>query len=253
MLIYLLLEHKSYHDAHVTFQVLRYIVHLAEDWLRQNQPLHCILPVVVYNGSEPWTAAPSLHEIFDVPQKCAALFPQFRVSVLDLPRMDDNILRGTVDFLACARMLRSVLQPDLPTRLRDIFLGLESRLVEAGNGNESPDSPLPTILSYASSQIDRSELEQIIDQTFEDNPMIKAQLMKSAADVWFEEGRLKGLEQGMERGRSEGLELGFLMAEIQFLQRQLKQPVSSKSQLEQLPFEDLTALAGRLRPLAEQN
>jgi hypothetical protein len=182
-------------------------------------------------------------------QLLACILPALLLEELDLPRMDDNILRGTVDFLACARMLRSVLQPDLPTRLRDIFLGLESRLVEAGNGHESPDSPLPTILSYASSQIDRSELEQIIDQTFEDNPMIKAQLMKSAADVWFEEGRLKGLEQG----RSEGLELGFLMAEIQFLQRQLKQPVSSKSQLEQLPFEDLTALAGRLRPLAEQN
>ena len=241
LLIYLLLEHKSRHDPKASFQVLRYIVHRAEDWLRQNQPLHCILPVVLYNGRKPWKTARSLHEIFNVPPNCGTLFPQFRVSVLDLPRMEDKILQGTADFLASARMLRSGLQPDLAEQLPTILVGLKHRLLEAIIGDDADESPLPAILSYASSRINRIKLEQIIDQTFQDNPMLKAQVIKSAAEEWFEQGIAKGMEKG------------FLMAEIQFLERQLKQLVTPKSQLERLTLDDLTALAGKLRKLTEQN
>ena len=248
-LIYLLLEHKSYHDTKASLQVLRYIIHIAEDWLRLNQPLRCIIPVVLYNGSEPWTTARSLHELFEIPQACASMFPQFRVSVLDLPRMEDKILHGPTDFLASARILRSGPQPDLAVKLPEIFTGLTDRLVEAINGCEASDSPLPAILSYVASQVDPLELEQIIDQTFKDNPMIKAQMLKSAAEVRYEEGRLKGQEEGRQQGRQEG----FLMAEIQFLERQLGRPVSSKAHLDELTFEDLTVIARNLRSLAAQN
>ncbi len=111
--------------------------------------------------------------------------------------------------------------------------------------HEASDSPLPAILSCAASQIDPLELEQIIDQTFKDNPMIKAQMLKSAAEVRYEEGRLKG--------RQEGRQEGFLMAEIQFLERQLGRPVSSKAHLDELTFEDLTVIVRNLRSLAAQN
>jgi len=42
VLLFLLLEHKSYRDPNASLQVLRYIVHLSEDWLRQkkNAALH---------------------------------------------------------------------------------------------------------------------------------------------------------------------------------------------------------------------
>ena len=131
--------------------------------------------------------------------------------------------------------------------------GATDRLVEAINGYESPDSPLPAILSYVASQIDPLELELIIDQTFKDNPMIKAQMLKSAAEVRYEEGILKGREEGILKGREEGREKGrqegFLMAEIQSLQRQLGRPVSPKAQLEDLTLEDLKLVAGKLRSL----
>ena len=129
--------------------------------------------------------------------------------------------------------------------------GATDRLVEAINGYESPDSPLPAILSYVASQIDPLELEQIIDQTFKDNPMIKAQMLKSAAEVRYEEGILKGREEGILKGRQEGRQEGFLMAENQSLQRQLGRPVSSKAQLEDLTLEDLKLVAGKLRSVVE--
>ena len=58
---------------------------------------------------------------------CPASSPQFRVSVLDLPRMEDKLLQGTEDFIASARMLQSALQPDLAIRLPVIFTGLKTR------------------------------------------------------------------------------------------------------------------------------
>jgi predicted transposase/invertase (TIGR01784 family) len=231
LLIYLLLEHKSRHDPKASFQVLRYIIHRAEDWLRQRQPLHCILPVVLYNGRKPWKTARSLHEIFNVPPKCGTLFPQFRVSVLDLPRMEDKTLRGSEDFLASARLLRCGLQPDLALQLPTIFTGLKDRLLEASNGHEADESPLPAILSYASSRINRIELEQIIEQTFKDNPMLKAQMMKSAAEEWYEEGLVKGREEGREEG--------MLIGQIRTLQQVFNLAVTPETELRNLALEQL--------------
>ncbi len=271
VLLYLLLEHKSYRGPHASLQVVRYIVHLAEDWLRQKKPLHCILPVVLYNGRLPWKAARSLHQIFSVPPKFASLFPRFRVPVLDLPRMDDKILRGSKDFIASAQLLRSCRQRDLPARMPEIVTSLEDRVQAACNGVDSPDSPLSTILGYASSLIPTPQFEQILDLTFKGKPMLKTQAIKSAAEEWFEEGRLKGwlagrqagIEEGIERGllqgvekglaqgRTEGLQAGLLIAEIQFLQRQLKHPVSPQTALVQLSIENLTMIAFTLRSSAE--
>lgn len=237
VLLYLLLEHKSYRDPNATFQVVRYIVHAAEDWLRQKQPFHCILPVVLYNGRSPWKAARSLHQIFRVPPKFASLFPRFRARVLDLPRMDDKILQGSTDFIASARLLRSCRQPDLPARMPEIVRALEDRVQAACNGVDSPDSPLSTILGYASSLIPTAQFEEILDLTFKAKPMLKTQAIKSAAEEWFEEG----------------LRVGLLIGEIQFLQHRLKHPVAPQSELVQLSVDALSLLASTLRLSAEQN
>jgi predicted transposase YdaD len=234
LLIYLLLEHKSYRDANASFQVLRYIVHQGEDWARQKQPFYCILPMVIYNGLRPWSKSRSLHQIFHVPQECSAMFPQFQVSVLDLPRMEGRLLHGTAEFLAAASLLRSYFQPDLADHIPAILTGLKGHLLAASRGVETPDSPVPVILRYAATRIPRSELHQIIAHTFEGDNMIKTQAMKSAAQEWYEEG--------IEKGRAEGLLRGSLIGRIQLLQQQLGRPTATDLQLDQLSNDALTTL-----------
>jgi hypothetical protein len=75
--------------------VLRYIVHQARDWQRQKQPFYCILSVVISSGRRRWAKARSLHQMFQVPEEGSAMFPQFQVSVLDLPWMVSKILGGS--------------------------------------------------------------------------------------------------------------------------------------------------------------
>jgi len=268
LLIYLLLEHKSYRDAKASFQVLRYIVHQGEDWLRQKQPLYCILPMVIYNGLRPWSKSRSLHQIFHVPQECSAMFPQFQVSVLDLPRMEGRLLHGTAEFLAAASLLRSYFQPDLEDHIPAILTGLKGHLLAASRGVETPDSPVPAILRYAATRIPLPELQRIIAHTFKGDHMLKTQAMKSAAEVWYEEGKAKGKAEGWREGRlegeaighaaglvegrtegrsegrlegrSEGLLRGSLIGQIQLLQQLLGCPVSTDFQLDQLSNEALT-------------
>jgi predicted transposase/invertase (TIGR01784 family) len=235
LLIYLLLEHKSYRDARASFQVLRYIVHQAEDWLRQKKPLRCVLPVVIYNGRRPWSKAQSLQQIFQVPEECRSMFPQFEVSVLDLPRMEGKILQGSADFLAAAALLRSSCQPDLPDQMPAILASLKGHLKAASRGVDTPDSPVPAILRYASTRIPLAEIQHIIEQTFKDEDMIKSQAMKSAAEVWFEEGEAKGRREGFLRGR--------LIGQIQLLEQLLKRPISTDIQLDPLSIEELKTLA----------
>jgi hypothetical protein len=207
--------------------------------------------------------------------------------------MDDKILQGSTDFIASARLLRSCRQPDLPARMPEIVRALEDRVQAACNGVDSPDSPLSTILGYASSLIPTAQFEEILDLTFKAKPMLKTQAIKSAAEEWFEEGRLKGwlagreegrqegieqglllgvekgvtqgiargieqgiargIERGVEQGRTEGLRVGLLIGEIQFLQHRLKHPVTPQSELVQLSVDALSLLASTLRLSAEQN
>jgi len=48
--IYLLFEHKSYPDRWVAFQLLRYMVRIWENELRQAGSFSPIIPLVVYHG-----------------------------------------------------------------------------------------------------------------------------------------------------------------------------------------------------------
>ncbi len=131
-----------------------------------------------------------------------------------------------------------------------ILVGLKEHLLAAADGRETPDSPVPAILRCAAARIPLPVLQQIIAQTFPSETMIQGQAMKSAAEVWYEEGeargriegRIEGHTEGRIEGRKDGLLHGRLIGQIQLLQQLLKRPVSADAQLEQLPLEDLQTL-----------
>lgn len=119
-------------------------------------------------------------------------------------------------------------------------------------------------LRYATSRINRVEFEQIIGQPFEDNPMLKAQRVKSAAEEWYEEGLLKGLERGREEGREEvrkkrleegrqvGYEEGLLIGQIRTLQEVFDLPVTPETDLKTLSIEPLQSLLQKVRASARR-
>ena len=66
--LYLLLEHKSYRDPMIAWQLLRYIVQIWEQDSKEKRPLRLVLPIVIYHGEDKWTVETDFQSFLgDVP------------------------------------------------------------------------------------------------------------------------------------------------------------------------------------------
>jgi len=70
-LVYVLFEHQSTVDAALPFRLLRYMVRIWEGWLKtegnEATRLPPIIPLVLYHGPTPWTAATRLSQLLRSP------------------------------------------------------------------------------------------------------------------------------------------------------------------------------------------
>lgn len=93
--LYVLLEHQRCVDPIMALRLYVYTARVLDRWLHDHpteRRVPPILPVVLYNGSEAWTAATSLHDLFELPTGLG----QLRASLPNLTyRVDD--LRRTTD------------------------------------------------------------------------------------------------------------------------------------------------------------
>lgn len=80
--IYLLFEHKSASERMVVFQLLRYMVRIWEQSLKQNEipPLLPIIPIVVYHGKTGWKAKTTFRSFIEAPE--AVESSEFRIRSL---------------------------------------------------------------------------------------------------------------------------------------------------------------------------
>ncbi|MGE0706727.1 MAG: Rpn family recombination-promoting nuclease/putative transposase [Planctomycetota bacterium] len=127
-LLYVLFEHQSSVDPLMAFRVLRYVVRLWSWWLEQEERppgrLPLVIPIVVYHGVRPWSAAQEVHELVELPGSLAgrrlAFVPSLRYVLDDLGRTSDEELRarGAPPFAAIAWIfLRHVHEPELGLEL----------------------------------------------------------------------------------------------------------------------------------------
>jgi hypothetical protein len=259
LVLYLVLEHKSYRDDMSSWQVLKYLVHRADRFLREGRALACIIPLVIYNGRLPWVEARALHEIFDVPEELRAMFPQFRVPVLDVARMADKIFHGSAAFVASALTFKNILQPEFAEKFGKIITPLADNMLSAGRTSKPRQSTLNTLLRYASSQLPQSQIRKIQSQIFRGPRRILEKAMPTAAQFFIaqakraaveeglELGIQRGLQKGLQKGLAKGLQQGHVIGEIHTLQRLLKRPLTPASELRQETLTTLRGLAKTLR------
>jgi hypothetical protein len=99
-LVYLLFEHQSTSDRRMPFRLLRYLVRIWERWLSDHpraELFPVIVPVVLYHGTETWSAPVAFEALFDVPDAVRpALAPHlvgFTYLLDDLSDIPDDVLR----------------------------------------------------------------------------------------------------------------------------------------------------------------
>ena len=239
IVIYVLLEHQSTHDARMPFRMLRYVVQIWEAVLRDRpdaKRFPAVLPLVLHHGRLEWSSPTSLAELIDLPKELQELFgdhlPKFRFFLDDLSAADDVALRQrslTTLMLAGLVLLKHAPKStDVLSELAswiDVFI----QISRAPNGLDA----LRLLLEYISLTSD-AEPSNIAE--------FAKQIGRVAEDAYMTAAE-KLVQQGEERGRKIGqAELLLRLLSLRF--GNLPEGVSERVQ--QASDTDLTRWAERV-------
>jgi predicted transposase/invertase (TIGR01784 family) len=255
VLIYFLLEHKSYIDRRIALQLLKYVLKIQE-WRRRNKLPPClVIPIVVYHGDKSWNEPTSLRDKIRVRQQFRPFVPDMQAVVLDFSQLPSESFPDAPELEARIRTLRLVRRAKLQF---DTVVAI-FRLLEFWQEIDSQRDAVNDIIIYLSRVFDARKL-QWFEQAIKIGLKINSETqMPTCFEALVERGVKKGLEQGREEGREEGREQGLargreeglLMGRIRTLQEVLLQPCTPPEALASLSLEELQSLAGRLQELLE--
>ena len=195
--VYLLFEHKSFSDPLTSLHLMRYMVRIWEQALKQGEarPLPPIIPVVIYHGRVKWKAGLEFCNLFDLPKGLENLVPNFRYLLCDLSHYSDEDIKGAVMLRAAFLLLKHIFSEDLGERLPEI-LKLLSNLVKKRSGSDY----LETILRYVASGSDKITKEDIENAVRDVLKEKGDNIMPTVAEQWIEQGIQQGMQQGMQQG-----------------------------------------------------
>jgi hypothetical protein len=204
---FLVLEHKSYRDAKLLRQMLRYGVHLSEAWMQEHGTLPSVLPVVVHHGRRPmappqWRPPAARRRVNPA---FAGFDPELRLCIIDLTVISEAELRRRVTSpLACLTLLLLQFLPRRDNRkvaaalLRwaDLF-----RSVEAAPGGQVA---MEQLSSYVLCVAELSEVAlaaltaRILQKPTESYVMSTANRLRA-------EGKAEGKAEGEVKARAKAL------------------------------------------------
>lgn len=233
VLVYVLTDHKSYQDRMTPFQLLKYMVRIWENRLRDGKPLCVIIPLVVYHGETRWTTSLTLDDIIQAPMEFRRYVPQFALDMLDLSDLSDEQLGKSEHLKPILLLLKYIRSPTLADRLVDL-MRMIADLTEQGYGVDF----LKTVVIYlatGTTQLNRGDLVDAVHITLKEQG---ESLMPTIAQQWAEEGRQKGRQEGRQEGKIEG--------QICLLESLLGKPITPDQELANLPLVELNE---RLRQL----
>jgi predicted transposase/invertase (TIGR01784 family) len=196
--LYFLMEHKSYGDQWVWFQLLRYMVNIWDLYLKQNKSekyLPVITPVVIYHGKEKWNRGNSLASLFQTTDDTKNYIPDFHCEMVDLTAISDDEIKGELTLKIHFLIMKYSHNPQLYEKLSKILKLVDDQLVKSGSTEF-----LETFLRYLTSIIDQNKIEEVEHQVVQS---LKSgdQYMSTIAEKWFQEGVEKGIEKGIEKGK----------------------------------------------------
>ena len=219
--VLVLLEFQTRNERDMALRILEYTAMLYQELSRAGTGVGLgpdelrppVLPIVLYNGGPPWSAATEARELVAQAGPFLAPFqPSQRYLVLDLRRIPEQDLplrnlvgalsrmeriRSPEDLRRVAALLVEWLRAPEDGELRQAFADwlrhLAKRLLPKGRATEVPTS------------LDLEDMRM----TLEEMSLEEMSLEERVAEwpkQWLQEGMEKGMEQGLERGLEQGLQ-----------------------------------------------
>lgn len=211
-LVYVLFEHQSRSDRWMAWRMLRYIVRIWDQWLRDHpdaRRLPLVMPVVLFQGGELWTAPEDLHHLIDWPlgsdRELWQYGPSLRYHLISLSHVPDQELTGHALARLTLLLLKYARRGDLLDKLprwRDTFVAV----LQAPRGLQALEVLLRYLIEASPDDQDlMGEIEALVSDTFDADT---AEVYMSGANYYRRQGHAEGREAGLEEGRQEGREEG---------------------------------------------
>ena len=203
--IYLLFEHKSYPDRWTAFQLLRYMVHIWEQWHRErpDEPLPPVIPLVIYQGRVKWPFADKFAALFTGPESLRRYWPDFAFELTDLSEVDESEIKDELLLRAVLFTMRLINNRKLVPQLPEMF-ALILRVMSEQTALEFLDTVLRYV-AYASDNVSGDELRWALRQALPDKGEA---VMSTLVREWLEEGHERGMQQGLQQGLQQGVRQG---------------------------------------------
>ncbi len=212
LFLYILLEHKSYEDKKVGWQLFRGISAFMEQKNRENeqwQKLPAILPLLLYHGKQKWRIANEFMALIDANEALRPWLINFRYPVIDLgPIPDDQLSQH-------ARLKAGLLALKYGTRTpQEQMEALENITVAL---IDAPELLLPIMLYMLTTfqNLNETQVRQVIRRI---NPLEEATMISQFAQEILAKGKPEWATMVRQEGRQEGWQEG----ETTILMRQLQ-------------------------------
>lgn len=202
--VYILFEHKSFADRFTAFQLLKYMVRIWEQHLKQSIPsdLPVILPLVIYHGTGKWKFGNRLRNLFDPKQDALYFYvPDYEYLLCDLSHMSDEQIRGSVITRVMLLAMKHIFSDQLGEKLFSI-LNLLNTIADQERGLQC----LHVLFRYiveATDKLSKEDFNSVLSRVKKGED-----IMPTLAQQWFEEGRQEGKQEGKQEGLKEGEERG---------------------------------------------
>jgi len=211
LLIYILIEHKSFLDRWVLFQLLGYIVRLSErereikalerknkrqENIKKDLPenegiekecITVVLPVILYHGTKDWTIDKKLSALYCNGNNYIDYIPEFKYELIDLTSYENHQIIGNVYLQVAILVMKHYYSDEFDEFLSQI-LSLLSDLVD----DWSTINFISIVLLYSSSH--KSRGQQWLSSTIENNfnqafGKKGGNVMEAVSNIWIEQGK----------------------------------------------------------------
>ena len=157
--IFLLLEHKSWPARFSAFQALKYIVHVWDLYLANNEKakyLPPVIPLVLYHGENKWNLDTRFSKLFKKPGPLKVFIPDFNFLLLDISHEPDENIKGIPILKILLKTLKYIFKPNIKNKLPEII----QLFKKIKNKNTSTDY-LVALIKYLMSTAGNLENEEI--------------------------------------------------------------------------------------------
>jgi predicted transposase YdaD len=206
VMVFVLVEHQSAVDVWMPFRLLLYMLLLWDDLRRRDGTerfqLPPIVPVVFYTGAERWDTSLNFRDLIEGAVELRRFAPQFDVLYVGLPETPASNLEavGPVGWTLRALQRVSADHPEFAAIVGRAVAAIRTLVSEADW--EALMNFLLRLIAYNRPAGDLRSLESVL-ATAATSPKQRKEIsamIKTATDVWFEEGLSRGREEGREEG-----------------------------------------------------